>query len=332
MAIEKVEIQNFTVFEDIDLEFSKGVNMFIGENGTGKTHLIKYLYSYLESMNYKEYGEYGYPVIIGMWKDVFGSTGLLHDIKKMMSCRIIINGTEEYFEGIPVGYTSTNFMLSIKENPSSNIYIPVKDMLTHSKGLLEMSKKYSKDMPFDKTLLDIIEKARQWKLIEIPDIAKNIIPKLENIIDGTIIIENDTFYVQKRNGVKIDFAVEAEGIKKIGLLWQLLMNENITKETVLFWDEPEANINPKLIPDIVEIILELSRQGVQIFIATHDYILAKYMEVKMNDEDDVLFHALYQTSNGVQKETQKKFISLENNSIIKETIRLYKEEVKKVMG
>ena len=38
--IQKIKLKNFTVFEDFELEFSQGINVFIGENGTGKTHII----------------------------------------------------------------------------------------------------------------------------------------------------------------------------------------------------------------------------------------------------------------------------------------------------
>ena len=48
------------------------------------------------------------------------------------------------------------------------------------------------------------------------------------------------------------------------------MNGSLTEGTILLWDEPEANINPKLIPVLTEIILELGRNGAQIFLATHD--------------------------------------------------------------
>ncbi|WP_337506674.1 hypothetical protein [Megasphaera sp.] len=41
--------------------------------------------------------------------------------------------------------------------------------------------------------------------------------------------------------------MEAEGFKKIGILWQLLMNETITENTILLWDEPEANLNPEFL-------------------------------------------------------------------------------------
>lgn len=38
MKIKRIKFQNYTVFEDQQMEFSPGINVIIGENGTGKTH------------------------------------------------------------------------------------------------------------------------------------------------------------------------------------------------------------------------------------------------------------------------------------------------------
>ena len=45
MNIRKIFIKNITVFEDFELSFDKGINVIIGENGIGKTHLLKYIYA-----------------------------------------------------------------------------------------------------------------------------------------------------------------------------------------------------------------------------------------------------------------------------------------------
>lgn len=178
-----------------------------------------------------------------------------------------------------------------------------------------MYNKYS-EFPFDKTLTSIIEKAERWKVSEVPSLARKIIYKLEGMLNGEVVIENGDFYVKKENGLMVKFDVEAEGLKKIGLLWQLLMNESITENTVLLWDEPEANLNPKFIPDLVEILLELSRNNVQIFLTTHSYIFAKYFEIRRKNSDDILFHSLYKTENsGVLCESNRNFKDLKNNVI-----------------
>ncbi|MDR1586084.1 MAG: AAA family ATPase, partial [Treponema sp.] len=45
MALTKIELENITVFDSFSINLTKGINVFIGENGTGKTHLLKLLYS-----------------------------------------------------------------------------------------------------------------------------------------------------------------------------------------------------------------------------------------------------------------------------------------------
>lgn len=273
MSIQKIHISNFTVFKDIDITFSKGCNLFIGENATGKTQLLKMLNN----------------------KNVEGQRSLF------MNYDIESSGSEKI------------------------TYIPVKDMLTHAKGFISMSEKY-REFPFGKELIDIIKKSEQWQLKKIPDIAKNILSKLEMMMEGKVLYENEEFYIQKKNGEKVSFEHEAEGYKKIGLLWQLIMTENITENSVLLWDEPEANLNPKYIPDLVEIILELSRNGVQIFLTTHSYIFAKYFEVRRRNNDKILFHSLYKTENkGVLCESNPNFKDLKHNTISKSFEKLLDE-------
>ena len=81
---------------------------------------------------------------------------------------------------------------------------------------------------------------------EISGIMQGILEKISNAIDGTVILEDDSFYVLKRDGKKIDFSLEAEGLRKIGLLWKLIRNGLLEEGCSLLWDEPEANLNPEL--------------------------------------------------------------------------------------
>ncbi len=41
MPLTSLQLQNFTAFAELDLAFSPGVNILVGENGTGKTHVMK---------------------------------------------------------------------------------------------------------------------------------------------------------------------------------------------------------------------------------------------------------------------------------------------------
>ena len=323
MNIDKINIQNFTVFKDIDIVFNKGINLIIGENGTGKTHLLKVLYIGCQQIKSKTPSDnifYKYFQV--------DNNALFKNIKngnpKIMLETDCISVETEITNKI-ISSTKT----SAKDYSSTNAtFIPSKDILTHSRGFIALSHKFN--VPFDNTYIDIINQSLLPNLREIPQLGKNILPKLKKIIGGKVIVENDTFYIQKTNGSKIKFSVEAEGVKKIAILWQLIMNESITKDSILFWDEAEANINPSLYKDIATILLELSRQGVQIFLATHNYNFAKYIDVLSTDNDNISYTSFYKTKdNNVTYESEEKFNYLTKNSLRDDNINLYDEELKK---
>ena len=45
------------------------------------------------------------------------------------------------------------------------------------------------------TLFDIVRISQEWQLKEIPSIAQNILPKLETMMGGKIVYENEEFYI-----------------------------------------------------------------------------------------------------------------------------------------
>jgi recombinational DNA repair ATPase RecF len=45
MALTRLRFERFTAFEELDVTLSPGINVFIGANGTGKTHLMKVAYA-----------------------------------------------------------------------------------------------------------------------------------------------------------------------------------------------------------------------------------------------------------------------------------------------
>ena len=49
MRVQEVQIRRFSLFQETALCFSPGLNVLIGENATGKSHLLKLLYSMLHT-------------------------------------------------------------------------------------------------------------------------------------------------------------------------------------------------------------------------------------------------------------------------------------------
>ena len=151
---------------------------------------------------------------------------------------------------------------------------------------------------------------------------------LQKTSNGKVTSHEDRFYLKPGTQAKLEFNLVAEGLRKIALLWKLIKNGTLEKGSVLFWDEPEANINPKYIPVLAEMLVMLESEGVQIFVSTHDYFLSKYIEVKRSENSEVQYISLYKDEEGrVQCETAKEFELLGHNAIMDTFRQLYREEI-----
>ena len=71
----------------------------------------------------------------------------------------------------------------------------------------------------------------------------------------------------------------AEGIRKIATLLHLIDNGSLEIGDTLIWDEPESNLNPKLIKDVAAALCALAENGVQVIVATHSYFLLKEIDL-----------------------------------------------------
>lgn len=322
MNIRKIFIKNITVFEDFELSFNEGINVIIGENGTGKTHLLKYIYTLTKFIGNED------DTKIEIAKEFFNTepSNLVKINQENSEIKIIYNEDQKLIYRIAKGIESKKYKENITFRGYINlktIFIPAKDMLSHSKGFLALNNKFN--FPFDKTDIDIITNAELPEAKQISKIHQKILDKLSKAIEGTVVYENDTFYIVKSDNKKIQFSLESEGFRKLGLLYKLIRNGLIETDTILLWDNLEFNINPELIPLVVEILLDLQKEGVQIFISTHSYNLAKYFEIKKSD--NVMFHNLYKTESGIKAQSNRYFDELENNVIIEADSRLLDDVV-----
>lgn len=106
----------------------------------------------------------------------------------------------------------------------------------------------------------------------------------------------------------------AEGMRKFATLYKLLANGTLTPETTLFWDEPEANLNPALLKEMAAILAELARAGFQIILATHSLFLMKELHILSQKQPlPIKYFGLYADEKvGTQVETQDDFMQLQH--------------------
>lgn len=332
MAIRKIELENITVFDKMDIEFTNGVNIFVGENGTGKTHIMKLLYSACQAVKHDV--SFSQKTVRVFRPDGSNIQRLVARKDKGGTASVKICSDES---NISMKFTTQtkkwNAEVRNEEkweqqlSDLSSIFIPAKEILSNAYNLTEAVLKGNVD--FDDTYLDIIASAKvNVSPGKDSSERKKYLDILQKISDGKVAVENERFYLKPGSQAKIEFHLVAEGLRKIALLWQLIKNGTLEKGAVLFWDEPEANINPIHIPVIVDLLLLLQREGVQIFVSTHDYFVAKYFDVRKVQEDKIKFHSFYrEEENKISYEHQKSFSDLEHNTIMDTFMKLYHEEI-----
>ena len=63
------------------------------------------------------------------------------------------------------------------------------------------------------------------------------------------------------------------------MIARLIATGTLFYRRLLFWDEPQANLNPKLIREAAKIVNEVSKSGIQGFVATHSLFFMRELEI-----------------------------------------------------
>jgi predicted ATPase len=205
-------------------------------------------------------------------------------------------------------------------------------MLSNAPGFRSL---YSqREVHFEEVYADILDRAYSPALRGPADKArKKLLTMLQKAIDGKVNIKDEEFFLRSKQG-NLEFSLLAEGIRKLGLLWLLIQNGTLLSGSVLFWDEPETNLNPGLFGVLMEIILELQRGGVQVFLATHDYVILKELDLRRKEKDKIFFHSLHRDSESgeVVCHSAGSYLEIHPNAIAEAFADLYDREVKRNLG
>ncbi len=335
MTLTRVKLERFTAFDKLDLELSPGINVLVGANGTGKTHLMKACYA---ACDISKTGESFAEKLTEVFLPSRGSPGRL--VKRQRGrqtgkveiyrdeARIAASFTSHYRRPRSVSVRGSR---AWKESQIESVYIPVKEMLSNAPGFRSLYKQ--REIHFEAVYSDILDRAYLPVLRGPIDSArKKLLNQLRKAIEGKVHISNEEFFLRTRQG-NLEFTLLAEGMRKLGLLWLLIQNGTLLSGSVLFWDEPETNLNPKMFGVLMEVLLELQRNDVQIFFATHDYVILKELDIQKESGDDVAFHSLYRDSTGeIACETGTSYLDIHPNAIEEAFTDLYDREIERSVG
>lgn len=337
--IAHLELKNFTAFAELNQSFSPGVNVIIGANGTGKTHLLKVLYA-------------ACAVTVGEDKDK-GFAFKLRNVFNPYEGRVgrlarrhatSVNATVVVKKDSP-GKLSAEFSNHTNKPDAMKVtgetawaraeltsaYIPVKEMLAHAPGFLATAAK--REIAFEEVYVDIIKRAFLPKLMGPVDKPRqHLLTALQKAIDGKVVAKGEYLFLKNKQG-ELEFTLLAEGIRKLALIWLLIQNGTLLSGSVLFWDEPEANLNPALMGEVVEVILVLQRFGVQVFLTTHNYVLLKEFDLRKKREDKIQYLSLFRDESGaVASNASDSYLGVDPNAIALTFNSLYDREISRSLG
>ncbi len=342
MAITRLRLQRFSAFDEFDFEPSPGINVLIGANGTGKTHLMKVAYA---ACDVSKTGASFAEKLLRVFLPSGGALGRL--VKRQQgSSRCLIEVHRRRGQSLEKLSASFSNHASVPKSatvrgakgwygsPLESVFIPVKEMLANAPGFRSL---YSqREVHFEEVYADVLDRAFRPALRGAPDQdRKRLLDILQGAMAGKVAVRNEEFFLRSKQG-NLEFSLLAEGMRKLGLLWLLIQNGTLLKGSVLFWDEPETNLHPGLFGRLAEIFVQLQRAGIQIFLATHDYTVLKELDVRAagQSENKIMFHSLYRDAdNGrIGCQTSTTYAGIHPNTIADVFSGLYDREVQRSLG
>jgi len=343
---------------DLEVKDIPAINLIIGKNDTGKTGLLKLLYSIAKSLEiYSKKVKTTEVVFSKELASKMSSTFMprnngLGDLvqkgsREKLSVDLSIKGDSgKYSQDIYFSFGErtekkipdcSGNIKPMPENIINALFIPAKEVLTAFSDI-RIIREQEYGVGFDDTYLDLI------KSLDIPTTKgrvvsdlSNVNKSLEELFDGKIeqTGKADQPFIFKKGNQKFAIQQTAEGIKKIGILTTLINNRQLGKGTILFMDEPETALHPDAVRQMIEMLVAMSKAGVQIFLASHSYFVVKQLANSSKRENIETLYWSLERENGQPVTSNFKKINdgvLPKNSIVDEALKMYEEEIQINLG
>lgn len=345
MKISYLNVESFMIFDSLKIDWSPNINIISGENSTGKTTLIKLMYASLKAISNKKLSsmtqEQIETAIVDKIQGIFRPDE--QKIGRLVSRKQGSNRTDvklglEKDESISFGFGNrqerhADVRLKMDDlKKLEPIYIPPKEMISSTEHFQSLYEHY--DIDFEEMYYDLT------KLLDRPlkrgaNTAEQnrVLASFEAIMDGNIVQKDKKFYLKMKGSGEFEMGLVSEGYRKLATIIYLISSGSLDKNAVLFWDEPETNMNPRMMRYLSEAVVELAKMGVQVFITTHDYFVQQSFNLvstypKLNKDKLVFnFVSLYKDEKGkIQYSSADCVSKLEHNVIMEEFDALYMRE------
>ncbi|MDQ6953599.1 MAG: AAA family ATPase [Mariprofundaceae bacterium] len=332
--INNFDLENFGPLGKVVGKDLSSINLFIGANSSGKTFLLKAIYSAIKAHeesgrgdDKRDFSEFLSDKLYWTFQaeklgDIV-SKGAGKKLKLSMS--LSDKSTLVYSLGQDTTKKVSPQHNNLSPRLANSVFLPPKEVLSLQNIILK-SAIQEKTFGFDATYADLVlalknplQRGRNYNSF------RESRTRLENMFAGRVEFDgNSDKWIYKRGNSKFSILTTAEGIKKIAILDTLLGNRFLTPESIIFIDEPESALHPTAITQLIDIIHILSQEGIQFFIASHSYYVIKKLLLIAN-KNNLAIPVFTGNSDGVWEQACL-LDGMPDNEIINESIRLFEEE------
>ncbi|NOS89097.1 MAG: ATP-binding protein [Methylococcaceae bacterium] len=356
--INSAELKNFGPIKALDWQNLGKINLIIGNNGCGKSFVLKALYSAMRTLeDYKrnQNADSIDEILKRKLHWTFQAENIGDLVTKpsdgVLSFSLIFSG-----QNFSYSFSNDNTNVfdplenQVAPRTDNSIFLPAKEILSLHHIILNTRNQYL--FGFDDTYFDLalallqpptetvlvwgngiaMGKSQSALHFKFPSTSgHNSIDfndsrmLLEDLIEGRIEFDGDKkqwYFIKDEQ--RFPMGVTAEGIRKVAVLDSLLGNRHLNENSIIFIDEPESALHPEAIDKLLDIVAMLAQHGIQFFLASHSYFVIKKLFLIAQEQQLSIPVLSYQNDEWVQSDLKDEMPS---NPIISESIRLYKEEV-----
>lgn len=334
--IKNFSLKNFGPIVQAEGNNLGNINLILGENSTGKTFLLKALYSTIRSHEEARKGHNNQDTSEVLSDKLYWTfqTEKLGDIvtrgegnRLTASLTLKDNSSIAYSFGRETTKKTPLSHNNLTQRSANSVFLPPKEVLSLT-DVIYKSSVIDKLFGFDATYVDLVtalniptQKGRNHDAFAISR------QSLEKMFSGKVEFDTstNTWFYRKGNS-RFTMMATAEGIKKVAILDTLLGNRYLSKDSIIFIDEPESALHPTAIVEFLNIIKVLAGAGMQFFLATHSYYVIKKLFLIANEEK-MPIPVFTPDKNNRWTQTCLLNDGIPDTEIIKESVRLFEAEL-----